>query len=67
MCYGLGNIQGCDAFHSKWMTCSQLSRHIKQQDVVKFLTNVDDILIKIRQCLLAFYGEGTVDLRTVHC
>ena len=63
----LGNILVCVVFHSKWMTCSQLSRHIKQQAVVEFLTNVNDILIQIRQRLLAFYGEDTVDLSTVYC
>ena len=31
------------------------------------MTNVDVILIEIHQCLLAFYCEDTVDLRTVHC
>jgi len=33
------------------------------QAVVEFLTNVNDILIEIRQCLLAFYGEDTVDVK----
>ena len=67
MCYGLGNILVCAVFHSNWMTCSQLSRHIKQQAVVEFLTKFNDILTEICQRFLAFYGEDTVDISTVCC
>jgi hypothetical protein len=44
-----------------------VSNHSKQQAVVDFWTDVNNILIEIHQRLLAFYGEDTGEERTVYC
>ena len=46
---------------------STVSKHFKQQAVVESLTDVNEILTEIHQCLLAFCGEDTMDVHTVHC
>lgn len=46
---------------------SAVSNHSKQQAVVDFWTDVNNILIEIHQRLLAFYGEDTGEERTVYC
>jgi hypothetical protein len=44
-----------------------VSKHSKQQAVVDFWTNVNENLAEIRQHLLAFYSEDTVEERTMQC
>jgi hypothetical protein len=38
---------------------SNVSKHIKQQAVIKFLTHKNEIPIKVHQLLFAYCGEAT--------
>ena len=45
---------------------SALSKCIKQHDDIEFFTHENETLIEIHRWLLAYYGEDTVDISTVH-
>jgi hypothetical protein len=45
---------------------STMLKCIKQRAVIEFLTQENQIPIKIHRPLLAFYDEDTVDISTVH-
>jgi hypothetical protein len=45
---------------------STVSKCITQPTVIEFLTHENETPIEIHRRLLAFYGEDTVDISTVH-